>query len=152
MIAEGTKAPDFTLPDSEGNNVSLADYSGKKVLLVFYPGDDTPVCTTQLCSYRDNFSQFTNRGVNILGISTNSVESHKSFSSRHELPFPILSDTEHSVSKLYDAMSFLGMSQRAYVYIDEHGVVQLSFSEMLPLFYKTTQDLLEQIDAKQKNG
>jgi peroxiredoxin len=152
MIAEGTKAPDFTLPDSEGNNVSLADYTGKKVLLVFYPGDDTPVCTTQLCSYRDNFSQFTSRGVNILGISTNSVESHKSFSSRHELPFPILSDTEHSVSKLYEAMSFLGMSQRAYVYIDESGVVQLSFSEMLPLFYKTTQDLLEQIDAKQKNG
>jgi len=152
MISEGTKAPDFTLPDAEGKNVSLSDYAGKKILLVFYPGDDTPVCTTQLCSYRDNFSQFTSRGVNIIGISTNSVESHQSFSSRNELPFPILSDTDHSVSKMYDAMSFLGMSQRAYVYIDQEGIVQLSFSEMLPLFYKTTQDLLEQIDAKEKKG
>lgn len=152
MISEETKAPDFTLPDSEGNNISLSDYAGKKVLLVFYPGDDTPVCTSQLCSYRDNFSQFIDRGISVIGISTNSVDSHKSFSSRHELPFPILSDSDHKVSESYDAMSFLGMSQRAYVFINEEGIVKLSFSEMLPLFYKTTQDLLEQIDAKEKKG
>ena len=72
MIAENTKAPDFTLPDSEGNKVSLSAFTGKKVLLVFYPADDSPVCTTQLCSYRDNYTEFTRRGITILGISTDS--------------------------------------------------------------------------------
>jgi len=152
MIAQGKKAPEFTLPDANGQEVSLSDYAGKKLLLVFYPGDDTPVCTTQLCSYRDNFSAFTERGVTILGISTNSVESHESFASRNELPFTLLSDSEKKVSEMYGTLNFLGMSERAYVYIDETSTVRLSFNELLPLFYRSTQDLLAQIDSFSNNA
>ncbi|NTW49915.1 MAG: peroxiredoxin [Chlorobiales bacterium] len=147
MISEGTKAPDFTLPDSDGKMVSLSNFAGKRMLIAFYPGDDTPVCTTQLCSYRDNYSEFTKRGIVVLGISTDSVGSHKTFGEKNSLPFTLLSDKEKKVCELYDAMSFLGMSQRAYVFIDEKGIVRLSFSELLPVFYRSTQDLLSQIDS-----
>ena len=108
MIAENTKAPDFSLPDSEGNKVSLSDYSGKRVLLVFYPADDSPVCTTQLCSYRDNYTEFTKRGITILGISTDTIDSHKQFGEKNSLPFTLLSDHEKEVSQLYDTIAFLG--------------------------------------------
>jgi len=147
MIAEETKAPDFTLPDSDGTMISLSDYAGKRVLLAFYPGDDTPVCTTQLCSYRDNYTEFTKRDIIILGISTDSVDSHKKFGEKNSLPFTLLSDREKKVSRMYEATDFLGMSQRAYVFIDESGTVRLSFSELLPLFYQSTRDLLAKIDG-----
>lgn len=147
MIAENTKAPDFTLPDSEGNMISLSDYTGKKVLLVFYPGDDTPVCTTQLCSYRDNYTEFTKRDITILAVSTNTIDSHKQFGEKNSLPFTLLSDHDKQVSRLYDAMDFLGMSKRAYVLIDEQGMVRLAFNDLLPLFYQSTRDLLAKIDA-----
>jgi peroxiredoxin len=135
MIAENTKAPDFTLPDSDGNNVSLSAFTGKKVLLVFYPADDSPVCTTQLYSYRDNYTEFTKRGITILGISTDTVDSHKQFGEKNSLPFTLLSDHDKRVSQLYDTIAFLGISQRAYVLIDETGTVRLSFNDLLPLFY-----------------
>ncbi len=147
MIAENTKAPDFSLPDSEGNKVLLSDYSGKRVLLVFYPADDSPVCTTQLCSYRDNYTEFTKRGLTILGISTDTIDSHKQFGEKNSLPFILLSDHEKEVSQLYDTIAFLGISQRAYVLIDETGMVRLSFNDLLPLFYQSTRDLLAKIDA-----
>ncbi|TNJ36996.1 peroxiredoxin [Prosthecochloris vibrioformis] len=147
MLSEGTKAPAFSLPDAEGKNVSLSDYANRKVLLVFYPGDDTPVCTTQLCSYRDNFSEFSKRDIQVLGISTDTVESHKQFAEKHELPFPLLSDHDKKVSRQYDAIDFLGMSKRAYVLVDENGVIRLSFNDLLPLFYQSTRDLFAKIDA-----
>ncbi|MBN1278795.1 MAG: peroxiredoxin [Chlorobium sp.] len=147
MIAENAKAPDFTLPDSTGNMISLSNYKGKKVLLVFYPGDDTPVCTTQLCSYRDNFTEFTKRDITILAISIDTIDSHKQFGEKNSLPFTLLSDHDKQVSRLYDAMDFLGMSKRAYVLIDEQGRVRLAFNDLLPLFYQSTRDLLAKIDA-----
>jgi thioredoxin-dependent peroxiredoxin len=147
MIKEGNKAPDFTLPDSEGRMISLSEYAGKRVLLVFYPGDDTPVCTSQLCSYRDNYSEFQKRGIAILGISMDSVDSHKKFGEKNSLPFTLLSDREKSVSRLYDVLDFLGMSKRAYVFIDETGIVKLAFNDLLPVFYQQTRDLLARIDA-----
>lgn len=147
MISENSKAPDFTLPDSEGNMISLSDYTGKKVLLVFYPGDDTPVCTTQLCSYRDNYTEFTKRDITILAVSTDTIDSHKQFGEKNSLPFTLLSDHDKQVSRLYDAMDFLGMSKRAYVLIDEQGMVRLAFNDLLPLFYQSTRDLLAKIDA-----
>jgi peroxiredoxin len=152
MIAENTMAPDFTLADSEGNSVSLSDYRGKRVLLVFYPGDDTPVCTTQLCSYRDNYTEFTKRGIAILGISTDTVDSHRRFGEKNSLPFTLLSDREKKVSRLYDTTDFLGMSKRAYVLIDENGSVRLSFNDLLPIFYQSTRDLLARIDAMNTSG
>jgi peroxiredoxin Q/BCP len=147
MIAEQTKAPDFTLPDSEGKQVSLSDFAGKKVLIIFYPGDDTPVCTAQLCDYRNNVLEFTKRGIVVLGISPDSQSSHKSFAERNKLPFTLLSDTEKKTAKAYDALGFLGMSQRAYVLVDEKGTVLLAYSDFLPIIYQPMKDLLAKIDA-----
>jgi len=147
MIAEGTKAPEFTLPDAGGRNISLTDFTGKKVLIIFYPGDDTPVCTAQLCDYRNNVSQFTSRGIAVLGISADSPESHKSFAERNQLPFTLLSDTEKKTAKAYDALGFLGMTQRAYVLVDEKGVILLSYSDFLPITYQPMKELLAKIDA-----
>ncbi|NTU98107.1 MAG: peroxiredoxin [Chlorobiaceae bacterium] len=147
MIKEGSKAPDFTLPDSEGRMVSLSEYAGRQVLLVFYPGDDTPVCTTQLCSYRDNYSEFLKRDITVLGISVDSEDSHKRFGEKNELPFILLSDSGKTVCRLYDAIDFLGMTKRAYVFIDGSGTVRLAFNELLPVFYQSTRELLAKIDA-----
>ena len=147
MIAEKTKAPAFTLPDSDEKNVSLSDFTGKKVLLIFYPGDDTPVCTAQLCDYRNNVLEFTKRGIVVLGISSDSVASHKSFAERNQLPFTLLSDTEKTAAKAYDALGFLGMSQRAYVLVDETGTVMMAYSDFLPILYQPMKDLLAKIDA-----
>jgi peroxiredoxin Q/BCP len=147
MIAEQIKAPAFTLPDSEGKQVSLEDFTGKKVLIIFYPGDDTPVCTAQLCDYRNNVLEFTKRGIVVLGISPDSQSSHKSFAERNQLPFTLLSDTEKKTAKAYDALGFLGMSQRAYVLVDEEGKVLLAYSDFLPIIYQPMKDLLAKIDA-----
>lgn len=147
MIEEGKKAPDFTLPDGEGKMVSLSEYKGKKVLLVFYPGDDTPVCTAQLCDYRNNVTEFTKRGITVIGISADSPDSHRRFAEKNELPFLLLSDQEKSAATAYDALGFLGMSQRAYVLVDEEGTVLLSYSDFLPITYQPMKDLLARIDA-----
>lgn len=146
MIQEGIKAPGFTLPDGVGNMVSLAEFKGRKVLLVFYPGDDTPVCTAQLCDYRNNVTEFTKRGITVLGISSDSPASHSRFTEKHSLPFQLLSDESKSVARAYDALGFLGMSQRAYVLIDEEGTVLLSYSDFLPITYQPMKELLARID------
>ncbi|MCS6989981.1 MAG: peroxiredoxin [Chloroherpetonaceae bacterium] len=150
MISEGSIAPDFSLLNQRGETVSLSDFKGKKVLLVFYPGDNTPVCTAQLCSYRDNFSAFEQAGVQILGISTDSPESKKNFAEKHQFPFPILSDSDKQVSKKYGALSFLGVSQRAYVLIDEDGIVRYAHSELLPVVYRSVDELLSKVQAVSK--
>lgn len=150
MIPVGTKAPDFSLLDQHGKSVSLSAFKDKKVLLVFYPGDNTPVCTAQLCSYRDNFSAFEQAGVQILGISTDDAASKKSFAEKYQFPFPILSDKEKIVSKQYDALSFFGVSQRAYVLIDEEGTVMYAHSELLPIVYRSVNELLSQVQSVSK--
>jgi len=146
MIEKGKQAPEFSLPDAQGKMVSLSEFKGKKVLLIFYPGDDTPVCTAQLCDYRNNVTQFTQRGIEVIGISGDSPESHRQFAEKHELPFLLLSDEAHSAAKAYDALGFLGMSQRAYVLIDEQGTVLLAYSDFLPITYQPMKDLLARID------
>jgi peroxiredoxin len=147
MIEKGKQAPEFTLPDGEGKMVSLSEFRGKNLLLIFYPGDDTPVCTAQLCDYRNNVTAFTSRGITVVGISGDSPESHRKFAEKHELPFQLLSDQERTVAKAYDALGFLGMSQRAYVLIDEQGTVLLAYSDFLPITYQPMKDLLARIDA-----
>lgn len=147
MIQEGRQAPQFTLPDGKGNQVSLSDFKGKKVLLIFYPGDDTPVCTAQLCDYRNNVTEFTRRGITVIGISADNPDSHQRFAEKHELPFLLLSDVSRSTARDYDALGFLGMSQRAYVLLDEEGTVLLSYSDFLPITYQPMKDLLARIDA-----
>lgn len=130
MLEIGTAAPDFTLPDQEGKMHTLSDYRGKKVILYFYPKDNTPGCTKQACSYSAHRPQFTEKGAVVLGVSKDSVASHKNFSEKFNLGFPILSNPDTTVLSLYDVWknkklygkSFMGVVRTTYL-IDENGIV-----------------------------
>lgn len=98
----GDKAPDFTLPDKDGKEISLSNYRGKKLILYFYPKDNTPGCTKQACNFRDNYPQIIEKGAEVIGISKDGENSHKSFAEKHQLPFVLLSDKEMEVIKMYD--------------------------------------------------
>ena len=102
MPDAGNKAPDFTLPDQNGTIHSLADYTGKWVVLYFYPKDNTPGCTKEACSFRDNMARVTSENAVVLGVSADSVQSHGKFAQKHDLPFPLLSDEEKTVLEAYD--------------------------------------------------
>ena len=105
----GDKAPDFTLDSQTGENVTLSDFFGKKnVVLYFYPKDETPGCTREACTFRDSYELFTDLGAEVIGVSADTVESHKAFAEHHNLPFTLLSDLDNNVRKLYGATSTLG--------------------------------------------
>jgi len=134
------KAPNFTLPDSEGREVSLSDYKGKKVLIVFYPGDETMVCTKQLCSYSSGFEEFQKLGIEIIGINMDSIESHKKFKDKYKLAFPLLSDENGEVSQKYNAKGLLGIKRSTYL-LDESQTIIFE-NEVLPVFYKDKDDIM----------
>lgn len=119
------QAPAFTLPDETGHKHSLSDYAGKKVVLYFYPKDESPTCTAQACSIRDDFKMYQDNGIVILGISADSVESHRKFKEHHHLPFPLLADVDGKVAKKYGAkgglLGFIGYAQRKTYLINEQG-------------------------------
>lgn len=115
MLDVGDPAPPFTLPDQSGHTVSLSDYAGQPVLLYFYPKDGTPGCTTQACHVRDHWQDFQDRGVAVLGVSPDPVESHRAFTSDHALPHPLLSDPEHQVMEAYEAWGEKNMYGRISV-------------------------------------
>ncbi len=145
-IAVGEKAPDFTLPSNKGS-VSLAKAVKKgPVLLVFYPGDDTPVCTKQLCDYRDNLASFADVGIDVIAINPQSLDSHEAFASKHNLPFPVVSDEGGKVCSAYGAMSFLSMAKRALVLIGKDGTVKWSTSNF-PIFHQTAADIRAAIEG-----
>lgn len=128
MIAEGQKAPNFTLPDSQKNTVALHDFAGKNnVVLIMYPGDDTPGCTKQLCSVRDNFEDFGKYETVVLGINHEDSESHNKFIKKYGLKNPLLIDTGRKVIGMYDAVgSFMGheTTKRSVIVIDKSGVIR----------------------------
>src|SRR5687767_9579341 len=101
MPKEGNVAPDFSTTDANGQSVSLKDFRGEKVVLYFYPKDDTPGCTKEACSFRDAFAEFKKRGIKILGVSPDKEASHKKFADKYELPFTLLADTDHSIANAY---------------------------------------------------
>jgi thioredoxin-dependent peroxiredoxin len=115
-------APDFTLKDGSGNDWRLADHRGKVVVLLFYPGDETPVCTRQMCSVRERWDDYQATGAEVVGISTDSVDSHRKFAEHHDLPLRLLSDREGTVSGLYGARSIIpGRTARSVFVIDAQG-------------------------------
>ena len=130
MLETGMKAPDFTLCDSEGREVSLSDFRGKKVVLYFYPKDNTPGCTRQACAFAGAYTAFCERGVQVIGISRDSVESHRKFAEKYALPFLLLSDPDLRViqafgvwgeKKQYGKVSF-GVNRTTFL-LDENGVI-----------------------------
>jgi len=132
MIDINDTAPDFTLPDGNGNEWTLSDHRGKVVVLMFYPGDDTPVCTKEMCSVRDHWSDYQATGAEVVGISTDSVESHGKFSDKYSLPLTLLSDAKGEVRDLYGANSLIpGRTGRAEFVIDPEG--RLSYKKVRPI-------------------
>ncbi len=133
-IEIGSRIPSFTLPDQEGTKVNIDDHVGKHNLVIyFYPKDDTPGCTAEACSFRDQFVDFNEAGAEVIGISSDSVESHKQFAAKHNLPFTLLSDENKQVRKLFGVPGdMLGLLPGRVTYIiDKQGVVQHIFKSQL---------------------
>lgn len=139
MLEAGMKAPEFTLPDKDGNSVSLADFAGKKVVLYFYPRDNTPGCTRQACAFAGAYEEFKEINVVVIGVSKDSVASHQKFAEKHGLPFILLSDPELRAiqaygvwqeKKLYGKVS-MGVVRTTFV-IDENGVIEKVMPKVKP--------------------
>ena len=137
MLEIGTVAPDFTLPDQNGTTHSLSDYRGKKVILYFYPKDNTAGCTKQACNFKELMPQFREKGAVILGVSKDSVASHKRFEEKYDLPFTLLSDEEKTALQAYDVWKekknygkvSMGVVRTTYL-IDENGVIARAFDKV----------------------
>lgn len=139
-------APDFTLKDGDGNDWTLSGHRGKTVVLLFYPGDNTPVCTVQLCSVRDHWSEYQATGAEVVGISMDSVESHRGFAEKKQLPLTLLSDDKGEVTAKYDVKSWLpGRSARAVVVIDKEGKIAYKKVQALSLFKPSDDEVLAAI-------
>ena len=131
LLKTGDKAPDFVLKDNTGKEVKLHDYQGRKnVVLYFYPKDDTPGCTKEACNFRDNLSRFSSLDTQILGISVDNVESHRSFSEKFSLPFPLLADDNKAVCKEYGVLNEKGYAARVTYLIDKNGMIRRVFPEV----------------------
>lgn len=139
MLEAGMKAPDFTLPDKDGNMVSLSDFKGQKVVLYFYPRDNTPGCTRQACAFAQNYGAFEGKGVAVIGVSKDSVASHVKFAEKHQLPFILISDPElvaiqgydvWKEKKLYGKVS-MGVVRTTYI-IDEEGIIEKVMPKVKP--------------------
>jgi peroxiredoxin Q/BCP len=133
----GQKAPDFTVADDSGKKVKLSDFKGKKVVLYFYPKDDTPGCTKEACNFRDGFAEIKKAGAVVLGVSADSVESHKKFKEKFELNFPLLADTDKKIIEAYDTWQeksmygrkYMGIERTTYI-IDEDGKISHIFPKV----------------------
>jgi peroxiredoxin Q/BCP len=139
MLKERDPAPDFALPSDSGQTVKLANFRGKKVVLYFYPKDNTPGCTAEACSFRDEYAVLQNKEAVVLGISPDSVASHSKFKNKYSLPFPLLADTEHKVAEAYGVWveksrygrKYWGNARTTFI-IDEQGHIAKIFSKVKP--------------------
>ncbi len=130
-IKEGQKAPYFEGSDQNGNKISLDNYKGRKLVLYFYPKDNTPGCTNEACSFRDNYTEMTNSGFDVVGVSADSEKSHMKFAEKFKLPFPLIADTDRKILEAYGAFgekkmygkTFLGIKRTTYI-INEEGIVE----------------------------
>lgn len=133
-LTEGKKAPAFKGKDQNGKPVSLADFKGKKVVLYFYPEDDTPTCTVQACNLRDNFGQLKKNGFTVLGVSPDEEKKHKKFEAKYDLPFSLIADTDHTIIDKYGVWgekqlygrTYMGLHRTTFL-IDEKGIVKKIF-------------------------
>jgi peroxiredoxin Q/BCP len=151
--AVGSLAPDFILLDTDGAEWQMSAQRGRVVVLLFYPGDATPVCTRQLCAVRDNWESYAATGAEVVGISTDTVESHRKFTDQHGLPLRLLADTEGKVNRAYAASSWLpGRAARAVVVVDAGGIIRYRKVEAVSLFRPRDADIIEAIRAAGGGG
>jgi peroxiredoxin Q/BCP len=142
----GMQAPDFSLKDAQGKEWRLSDKRGRVVVLLFYPGDETPICTRQMCSVRDRWEDYRATGAEVVGISMDPAESHEKFAEHHKLPLLLLSDSKGEVSRTYDALSWLpGRSARAVIVINKDGVISYRKVQPLSLFRPNDDDVINAI-------
>jgi thioredoxin-dependent peroxiredoxin len=142
----GEEAPDFELPGTEGQ-FKLSEHRGERVVLLFYPGDNTMVCTKQFCSYRDRADDFAALDATVVGISSQGMDSHRGFIEKHGLTVPLLADVDKVVAKAYSAHSARLGTKRAAIVIDEQGVVRHRHDHLLGLDFQSVDDLRAALDA-----
>jgi peroxiredoxin len=145
MPSVGTAAPDFALPGTGDRTYRLSDYRGQPVVLVFYPGDSTPVCTVQLRSYSSDIGEFAELGAQVLAISPQDVDSHREFACKEELKMPLLADTDKAVGELYGVLGPLGFYRRTVFVIDEAGIVRYAHQSRTNATFLAGPDLIEQV-------
>ena len=142
----GALAPDFTLNDGDGEGWRLLDHRGQVVVLLFYPGDETPICTRQMCSVRDRWDDYAATGAEVVGISTDSVESHKKFALHHSLPLRLLSDESGAIANMYGARSLIpGKVARSVFVIDAEGIIRYRDVRPLGLFRPKDDEVIKAI-------
>lgn len=146
-ISIGDLAPDFTLPGTGGRDYTLSSYRGQPVVLVFYPGDDTPVCTKQLNSYNNELSAFDTVGAQVLAISAQDVSSHEEFSSKHGFQFPLLADTDKTVAGLFGTVGPLGYPRRSVFVIDAQGIIRYAHKAIAGLTFRPVEELVAAVEA-----
>lgn len=139
MLNEGDPAPAFSARDAQGKTINLSDFRGRKLVLYFYPKDNTPGCTKEACSFRDLFTELETRGIRVVGVSSDSEASHVKFAARYDLPFTLLSDPDHAISTAYEAYGeklfmgkrYMGVNRITYL-IDENGKIKKIFKKVKP--------------------
>jgi peroxiredoxin Q/BCP len=144
-VGIGDEAPDFALPGTGGRSYRLADYRGRPVVIVFYPGDDTPVCTKQLNSYTDDILKFDDVGAEVLAISPQSVTSHEKFAAKHSFKFPLLADTDKAVAGAYGTLGPLGFPRRSVFVVDADGVVRYAHRSIAGLTFRSSDEIIEAV-------
>lgn len=146
-IAVGDTAPDFTLPGTGDKSYSLSSFRGQPVVLVFYPGDDMPVCTKQLNSYNNELSAFSEVGAQVLAVSAQDVASHEQFAGKHGFGFPLLSDTDKAVAGLYGTVGPLGFPRRSVFVIDAQGLIRYVHRAIAGLTFRPVEELVAAVEA-----
>jgi peroxiredoxin Q/BCP len=143
-LIEGQKAPEFKAKDQNGKNISLSDFSGKDVILYFYPKDDTPGCTAEACSFRDNYQSLLQEGFEVLGVSTDDEKSHQKFITKYSLPFPLIADTDKEIVEAYGVWveknmygkKYMGIARKTFI-IDKNGLIR---------------KIIDKVDTKNSSG
>jgi peroxiredoxin Q/BCP len=146
-VSVGDVAPEFTLQGTGDKTYSLSAFRGQPVVLVFYPGDDTPVCTKQLNSYNNELSAFESVGAQVLAISAQDLASHEQFASKHGFQFPLLADTEKTVAGLYGTVGPLGFPRRSVFVIDGQGIVRYAHRAIAGLTFRPVEELVAAVEA-----
>ena len=146
-VGIGDRAPDFTLSGTGGRTYSLSDFAGKPLVIVFYPGDDTPVCTKQLNAYNDGLEQFHELDAQVIGISAQSVESHDAFSGKHGFDFPLLADPDKAVASAYGTLGPIGFPRRSVFIVDPDGIIRYAHRAIAGLTYRPVSELIGELES-----